>query len=201
METLLNLRRHHILVKNEARLGTYRLKFNKKCARKCANWKNSNNTISSNGQCLDANKIFFVATSQNYNRNETKDNTNIPWLLSLEHRWVKKEGGTGTTIKATTHRSKVCISLGTMATAYQAELYATNECLLYNLRKRYNKRKIFIHSDSQTVLKALENYKHNSKLTWKYQQNLIKLSTSKRTACLGNRTERKNSKQKIRCPC
>lgn len=34
----------------------------------------------------------------------------------------KSKGGTGSGIHARTSRSKVCISLDTMATAYQAEL-------------------------------------------------------------------------------
>jgi ribonuclease HI len=50
------------------------------------------------------------------------------------------------------------VSFGRHATVFQAEIYAIIYCLLENIKRSYCNKRIFIFSDSQAVLKALNSF-------------------------------------------
>jgi hypothetical protein len=58
----------------------------------------------------------------------------------------------------------------------QAEIYAIKACTMENIEKGYKGRKIYILSDSQAAIKALNNFQINSKLVWDYHQSLMRLA-------------------------
>ena len=49
-----------------------------------------------------------------------------------------------------------------------------------NVEKGYAGRNIYILSDSQAAIKALDNFQKNSKLIWDCHQSLVKLAEHKR---------------------
>lgn len=74
----------------------------------------------------------------------------------------KKEGGAGAGLHGATPTSEICIFLNIMTTVHR---YAIVVCVLENIRRQYNKKKILIYSDREPALKALQNHRHNPKLT------------------------------------
>jgi ribonuclease HI len=62
-------------------------------------------------------------------------------------------------------------SLGRHATVFQAEVYAIIYCLIGNLKRSYHNKRIFIFSDSQAALKALNLFLIKSKLVWNCSAN------------------------------
>jgi hypothetical protein len=56
--------------------------------------------------------------------------------------------------------------LGQYATVFQADVYAIMACVVEDIKSGYWKISIYILSDSQAVIKALDNCKINSKLVW-----------------------------------
>jgi hypothetical protein len=70
---------------------------------------------------------------------------------------------------------KHSFSLGKYTTVFQAEVYTIMACTLENLDRNYRNRNIYILSDSQAAIKALDSYQINSKLVWDCHQSLIQL--------------------------
>jgi ribonuclease HI len=62
-------------------------------------------------------------------------------------------------------------SLGLHTTAFQAEIYVTKVCIMDYMEKCYKDRNIYILSDSQEAIKALNNF----------HQSLVKLAQHNRT--------------------
>lgn len=87
----------------------------------------------------------------------------------------KKDGGSGSGIYGERPRMRLAKSLGKYASVYQAEMYAIIECVHINLYRSYKNKVIYILSDSQAALKALESAEVNSKLTWECIQALNQL--------------------------
>jgi ribonuclease HI len=75
-------------------------------------------------------------------------------------------------------RRKLSFSLGKYTTVFQAEVCAIMACTLENLDRNYRNRNIYILSDSQAAIKALDSYQINSKLVWDCHQSLAKLPES-----------------------
>jgi ribonuclease HI len=73
-------------------------------------------------------------------------------------------------------RQKLRFSLGKYITIFQAEVCAIKACTVENLGRDYRNRKIYILSDSQAAIKALNNYQINSKLVEDCYQFLVKLA-------------------------
>jgi ribonuclease HI len=71
-------------------------------------------------------------------------------------------------------RRKLSFSLGQYTTVFQAEVYAIKACAVENLDMDYKSRNIYILSDSQAPIKALDKY--TSKLVWDCHQSLIQLA-------------------------
>jgi ribonuclease HI len=77
-------------------------------------------------------------------------------------------------------RRERSFSLGGYTTVFQAEVYAIKACAAENLDRNYRYRNIFILSDSQAALKALDKHQINSKLVWDCYQTLIELANHNR---------------------
>jgi ribonuclease HI len=58
---------------------------------------------------------------------------------------------------------------------FQAEVYAIKACVKENLDRNSRDRNIYILSDSQAALKALDKHQINSKLVWDCYQTLMEL--------------------------
>jgi hypothetical protein len=71
-------------------------------------------------------------------------------------------------------------SLGHHTTVFQAEIYAIKACIMEITEKGYKGRNIFILSDSQAAIKALNNFQINSKLVWDCYQFLMRLAEHNR---------------------
>jgi ribonuclease HI len=75
---------------------------------------------------------------------------------------------------------KRSFSLGKYTTVFQAEVYAIMACTVENIDRNYRNRNIYILSDSQAAIKALDSYQINSKLVWDCHQSLIQLAEHNR---------------------
>jgi hypothetical protein len=87
----------------------------------------------------------------------------------------KTTKGTGAGVYGYGTRMKCSFSLGKYTTVFQAEVYAIMACTLENLDRNYRNRNIYILSDSQAAIKALDSYQINSKLVWDCHQSLVQL--------------------------
>jgi len=57
-------------------------------------------------------------------------------------------------------------SLGLHSTVFQTEIYTINTCVIETIERGYVHRNIYILSNSQAAIKALDNFQINSKLIW-----------------------------------
>jgi hypothetical protein len=71
---------------------------------------------------------------------------------------------------------KLSFSLGQYTTAFQSEVYAIKPCGVENLNRNYKNRNIYILSDSQTAIIALDKPQITSKLVWDCHQSLTQLA-------------------------
>jgi hypothetical protein len=67
-------------------------------------------------------------------------------------------------------------SLGLHAMVFQAAIYAIKAFITENTEKSYTGKKIYILSDSQAAIKALDSFQINSKLVWDCHQSLVQLA-------------------------
>jgi hypothetical protein len=72
-------------------------------------------------------------------------------------------------------RQKLSFSLEQYTTVFQAEVYATKASIMENLDRNYRNRNIYILSDSQAALKALDKHQINSKLVWDGMRILLEM--------------------------
>jgi len=56
-------------------------------------------------------------------------------------------------------------SLGLHSAVFQTEIYTIYTCVIETIERSYMRRNIYILSNSQTAIKALDNFQLNSKLT------------------------------------
>jgi ribonuclease HI len=63
-------------------------------------------------------------------------------------------------------KQKLSVSLGQYTTVFQAEVYAIKTCADENRDTNYKNRNIYILSDSQAAIKALDKHQITSKLVW-----------------------------------
>ena len=82
----------------------------------------------------------------------------------LVHR-SKTERGTGAGVYKWGSR-RHSFSLGLHTTVFQAEIYTIKVCIMENIEKGYTSRYIYILSDSQAAVKALESFQINSFNPW-----------------------------------
>jgi ribonuclease HI len=77
-------------------------------------------------------------------------------------------------------QGKSSFSLGKYTTVSQAEVYAIKACAAGNIDKNYKNRNIYILSDSQAAIKALDKDQITSKLVSECHQSLIQLARHNR---------------------
>jgi hypothetical protein len=75
---------------------------------------------------------------------------------------------------------KLSFSVGQYTTVFQAEVYAIKACTVENLDGDYKNRNIYILSDSQTAIKALDKHQITSKLVWDCHQSFTLLARHNR---------------------
>jgi ribonuclease HI len=98
----------------------------------------------------------------------------------LVYRWFQDKG-TGAGVYCDGTRRERSFSLGGgYTTVFQAEVYAIKACAAENLDRNYRHRNIYILSDSEAALKALDKHQINSKLVWDCYQSLIELASHNR---------------------
>jgi ribonuclease HI len=73
-------------------------------------------------------------------------------------------------------RRKLSFGFGQYTTVFQAEVYAIKARVKENIDRNYSNMNIYILSDSQAALKALDKHQINSKLVWDCYQTLMELS-------------------------
>ena len=72
-------------------------------------------------------------------------------------------------------------TLGLHTTVFQVEIYATKERVIWNTETGYIGRNIYILSDSQANIKALDSFQTNDKFVCNCHQSLMKLAEHKRS--------------------
>jgi ribonuclease HI len=88
----------------------------------------------------------------------------------------KTNEGTGVGVYKCGSKRGHSSSLGLHTTVFQAEIYAIKACIMENIEKGYKGRNIYILSDSQATIKALNNFLNNSKLVWDCHPSLMRLA-------------------------
>lgn len=98
------------------------------------------------------------------------------------HIWYtdgsKKGNDVGCGIYGERPKLKASVSMGKEASIYQAELFAINKCVEINLERNLRNQHIYINSDSQAALLALESLESYSKLVQNCKDNLNTLATT-----------------------
>jgi rRNA-processing protein FCF1 len=92
----------------------------------------------------------------------------------------RQTNGTGAGVYCNGTRRKLSFSLGRYTTVFQDEVYAIKACVKENLDRNYRNRNIYILSDSQAALKALDKHQINSKLDWDCYQTLMEVANHNR---------------------
>jgi ribonuclease HI len=77
-------------------------------------------------------------------------------------------------------RLKHSFSLGQYTTVFQAEVYVIKACADANMNRNYKNRNIYVLSDSQAAIKALDKYQITSKLVWDCRQSLMQVAKHNR---------------------
>jgi hypothetical protein len=88
----------------------------------------------------------------------------------------KTNKGTGVGVYGYGTRKKLNFSLVKYTTVFHVEVYAIMACAVENLNRNYGNRNIYILSERQAAIKALDNYQINSKLVWDCHQFPVKLA-------------------------
>jgi len=78
-------------------------------------------------------------------------------------------------------RGERSFTLGLHTEVFQGEIYAIKECVIWSNETGYIGRNIYILSDSQANIKALENFQTNDKFVCNCHQSLMKLAEHKRS--------------------
>jgi hypothetical protein len=65
-------------------------------------------------------------------------------------------------------------------TVFQAEVYAIKACTDENIDRNYKNKNIYILSDRQAAIEALDKHQIASKLVWDCHQSLMQLARHNR---------------------
>ncbi|XP_048002369.1 uncharacterized protein LOC125238917 [Leguminivora glycinivorella] len=98
------------------------------------------------------------------------------------HIWYtdgsKKGNDVGCGIYGERPKLRASVSMGRQASIFQAEVFAINKCVEINLDRNLRHQHIYINSDSQAALLALDSLESNSKLVQNCKTNLNALANS-----------------------
>jgi ribonuclease HI len=97
---------------------------------------------------------------------------------NLVHTWLQDQQGYWAGVYSYGTRWKLSFNLEQYTTVFQAEVHAIKACAVEHLDRKY--RNIYILSDSQAAIKALDKYQIISKLVWDCHQSLVQLAKHNR---------------------
>jgi hypothetical protein len=103
---------------------------------------------------------IVINDSQMVDQSKTNLSGTINWFTDGS----KTESGVGVGVCGPKYR--IAEALGTTPTIFQAEIFAIELCIRQCLQKDLRKARIYIHSDSQAALRALNSSTIKSKLVW-----------------------------------
>ncbi|XP_072161372.1 retrovirus-related Pol polyprotein from type-1 retrotransposable element R1 [Bemisia tabaci] len=185
MEVMLGLPPLHLAVKGEAVAGAFRLKTN-----------SLDGKLRPRHQSLCESPSFPPALHMVSDQMKTTYNFDIPYRLRIsegegnqkmvddalaasEVSYFTDGSKSGDKTGAAVYGNKNCklkASLGRSTTVNQAELYAIMMAANNAIDKGWRDKRITFFSDSQATLKAVSNFKVNSKLTMEGIQRLTRLA-------------------------
>lgn len=186
METMLNLPPLDIYIKGEARMGAYRLQKNN--IWKTQIFGHSKITITVHNPVLEMGSDYMIRKTSfkkliktGINKPDQEWGTKEMNLVSKGCLvWYtdgsKTKEGTGAGVHCINPKVEISIPLGKHASVYQTEILAITACAQENIRRGYTRREIYIYSDSQAAIKAINSFQTKSKLTWECLQTLIQLA-------------------------
>jgi hypothetical protein len=177
MEVLLGLPQLHLQVEAVARIGNYRVRCIDQWKPKSEGFGHAYVT-----QDMKIEPILQMGTDKMILRNVYEK----PFTIRIPDRSEWKEGfepdrkggliwytdgsktnkGTGAGVYCYGTRRRLSFSLGRYTTVFQAEVYATKACADENIDRNYKNRNIYILSDRQAEIQALDKYQITSKLVW-----------------------------------
>jgi hypothetical protein len=163
----------HVITEAEAPGGTYILTCNQE-------WrpKSTNHTHTERSQDIDHKPILLLRTDEMIPRYKYHK----PFKVQLlnKHEWQnvfnpRKKGGlvwytdrsktnkgTGARVYKWGSKKGHSFSLGLHTMVFQAEIYAIKAHIMENTEKGYRGKNIYILSDNQAIIKALNNFQINS---------------------------------------
>jgi ribonuclease HI len=185
LEVLLNLAPLHIKIEEEAKMAALRLKggtspVSQKLKRHPAiaaatehvNYQNMPTDSQMVMHCFNKPYKIVFPSKENWEAEKPREK-DLVWYTDGS----KTTSGVGSGVYGEKPKFKLCRNLGTMATVFQAEIFAILLCLQENIRRNFKRRTILIYCDSQAALKALNSFEVKSKLVWECLQLLNTLST------------------------
>lgn len=192
IEALLNLSPLHIFIAAEAKSSVYRLTLEKGPRWLCRSLRNTHNWVENHpitGMLSDHMSTaydFHKPFKTNIYDRVSWSNGDIQSILGNEDMvWYtdgsKTDDGVGAGIYSERPQTNIYISLGKYASIFQAEVYAIAMCAYEIARQGYKNKTIYILSDSQAALKAINSPAINSKIVWECINSLKQLSSSNRT--------------------
>jgi ribonuclease HI len=191
MEILLGLPPLHLQVEAEAKIGNYRLRCSDQ-------WKPKSKGFGH--ACITQDMKTEPMLQMGFDKMIPRHVYDKPFMIRFPTRSEWKEGfqpdrkggliwytdgaktnkGTGAGMHCYRTRWKLSFSLGQYTTVFQAEVYAIKACADENIDRNYKNRSIYILSDSQAAIKALDKHQITSKLVWDCHQSLTQLARRKR---------------------
>jgi ribonuclease HI len=191
IEVLLGLHPLHLQLEAEARAGIYRLHCSEQWKPKSKGFGHAHMTqnmekepiVQKGTDKMILRHVYSKAFMVRFpDRSEWKDGfqPDRKGGLICYTYGSKTNKGTGAGVYGYGTRMKCSFSLGKYTTVFQAEVYAIMACTLENLDRNYKNRNIYILSDSQAALRALNSYQINSKLVWDCHQSLTQLAEHNR---------------------
>jgi hypothetical protein len=175
MEVLLGLPPTHLQVEAEARIGHYRLRCNDQWKPKFEGFGHAYMTHDmkkvpilqmGSDKMIPRNVYEKPFTITHPDRSEWKDGVlpdrkgGLIWYTD----GFKTNKGTGAGVYCYGTRRRLSFSLGQYTTVFQAEVYAIKECEQENRDGNYKYMNIYILSESQASINALDKYQITSKL-------------------------------------
>jgi ribonuclease HI len=88
----------------------------------------------------------------------------------------KTERGTGSGVYIASEYCEIYESLGKYATVFMSEVHAIYICIKKCIERKHMNKTIYIMSDSQATLKALSQFRVNSRIIWKCLEQIYELS-------------------------
>nr|CAH7732332.1 unnamed protein product [Callosobruchus chinensis] len=189
LDVLLNIPPLDIYIEGEAKMSAYKMQCN-------GNWSYhpamKHATILDKMRCdilemppdrmsgvVDTEIPYFVHLSDRYDwaLGEPQQMSNgITWYTDRS----KTSSGTGAGIHGGRPRQDRSICLGKLSNVFQAEIAAIMECGRICIDKGYNKKTIYVNTDSRVALMALASNHYTSNLVWDCHNTLKTLAKTNR---------------------